>query len=153
MPNPDSPEITAWVDFLKDKVGSVDKNTYFVGHSIGCQTILRLLERQDGKTGGCVFVAGWFHLIGLEEEGEEAIKIAAPWLEISIDFDNVKNKIDKSVAIFSDNDPFVPLSDKDIFSQAIGSKIIVEHDKGHFDEGNDIKELPVARESLFEIMQ
>ncbi len=44
MPEPDEPTIENWVHFLKTFVGEADEDTYFVGHSIGCQTILRYLE-------------------------------------------------------------------------------------------------------------
>ena len=45
MPNSEKPEIEEWVGYLSEQAGEVDKDTYFVGHSIGCQTILRFLEK------------------------------------------------------------------------------------------------------------
>ncbi|MEK7531450.1 MAG: alpha/beta hydrolase, partial [Patescibacteria group bacterium] len=67
MPESAEPKIEAWVSHLSKIVGDVDKNTYFVGHSIGCQTILRYLETlpADKKVGGATFVAGWFTLMNL----------------------------------------------------------------------------------------
>lgn len=44
MPNTSSPTIKEWVDTLSTRVQALDKNTYFIGHSIGCQTIMRFLE-------------------------------------------------------------------------------------------------------------
>ena len=41
MPDTEHPQIETWLSFLANLVGDVDENTYFVGHSIGCQTILR----------------------------------------------------------------------------------------------------------------
>lgn len=54
MPSTDAPKINAWVEHLRDIVGFVDAHTYFVGHSIGCQTILRYLETlpRDSRVGG-----------------------------------------------------------------------------------------------------
>ena len=49
MPNPSRPEIDSWVSFLKEKVGKLDERTYFVGHRVGCQAIMRLLEKSEGK--------------------------------------------------------------------------------------------------------
>ena len=146
MPNTDNPEINAWVSRLSEEVGKTDDNTLFVGHSIGCQTILRYLQTQKCACGGAVFVAGWFTLQGLETPEEE--HITSPWLETSIDFDKVKRNLPKSTAIFSDNDPFVPLSDKEIFRAKFGTQIIVEHDKGHFTEGDDVTRLPSVLNSL-----
>ncbi len=44
MPNTAEPKIETWVPFLEKLVGKPDKDTYLVGHSIGCQTILRYLD-------------------------------------------------------------------------------------------------------------
>jgi predicted alpha/beta hydrolase family esterase len=67
MPNTNKPVIEEWVNHLSEIVGEVDAQTYFVGHSVGCQTILRYLETQAGKkAGGCVLVAAWFKLEDLE---------------------------------------------------------------------------------------
>ena len=92
MPETNNPIIDAWVSKLEEVAGEVDKDTYFIGPSMGCQTILRYLENlnEDKKVGGCIFVAGWFNLLetAYEEELEKAI--AKPWLDTLIDFDKVK---------------------------------------------------------------
>ncbi len=151
MPNTDEPKIEEWVPFLSDLVGEPDEDTYFVGHSIGCQAILRYLETlENKKIGGAIFVAGWFHLINLE--GPEEEEIAKPWIEKQVDFEKIKNTSNNFVAIFSDNDEWVPLSDKDIFEKELGAKIIIEHGKGHFIGGDDgITELPIVLESILKM--
>jgi len=146
MPNPGRPKIEEWIPFLADNVKEVDEETYFYGHSIGSQTILRyLMGLKDGeKIGGVIFTAGWVHLKGLdtpEEEGSE--EIVKPWIENKLDWGKIRSHCGKFIAIFSDNDPWVPLSDKDIFEEKLGAKIIVEHDKDHA-PGIDI----VAKEIL-----
>jgi hypothetical protein len=147
MPNTENPKIDEWVPFLKKQVGKCDEETYFVGHSIGCQTIIRYLEAlpKDAKAGGVVFVAGWFHLKGLEPE---EMPIAKPWLETPIDLNKVLGHTKKFVAIFSDDDNVVPLSDSKIFKEKLNAKIIVESKKGHFSE---VKKVPSALNAVLEI--
>jgi len=154
MPNTNYPRIGEWVNFLKEKVPKPDADTYFVGHSIGCQTILRYLESlEEGiKVGGCVFVAGWFNLIEETYEDPEDKEIAKPWIENPINFEKVKDHTDTFVAIFSDNDPDVPLSDKDLFEQKLGAKIIIEHNKGHFSDDVGVKELPVVLKEILQMI-
>lgn len=150
MPNTGEPKIEEWVPFLSKLVGKPDENTYFVGHSIGCQAIMRYLKKLDNiKIGGVVFVAGWFNLVNLETKEEE--KIAKPWLETSINLEKVKNNSKKIIAIFSDNDQFVPLSDSDIFKKELGAEIIIEHNKGHFSGGDGVTELPIVLEKILEM--
>ena len=58
MPNPEEPEIGPWVNKISEIV-SPDEEIYFIGHSIGCQTILRYLERLDKnvKVKGVILIA------------------------------------------------------------------------------------------------
>ena len=106
MPNTDEPKIEEWVPFLAKQVKKTNKNTYFVGHSIGCQTIMRYLEKTKGKVGGIIFTAPWFNLKNLEPEEKP---IAKPWLKTVIDYRKVISHTNKIFAIFSDNDPVVPV--------------------------------------------
>lgn len=144
MPNSDAPEIEAWVGRLAQVVGETDEHTFFVGHSIGCQTILRYLESlpAEKKVGGVMGVAGWFSLKNLSEEDQ---LIAQPWLETQIDFQKVRHHCSKFVGIFSDDDQVMPQENLKWFEERLGAKIILEHDQGHFDEAT---ELPAALKAI-----
>ena len=142
MPNTDEPEIEAWVSKLSEEVGTPDENTYFVGHSIGCQTILRYLQTVEAKVGGVLFVAGWINLNPEPIAEEGGTEIAKPWLETLIEWDKIKTKV---VAIFSDDDPFVPVEDAQIFEEKLSAKIIIKEKKGHFD---DVEQPEVLKELL-----
>ena len=52
MPDTEIPVIEKWVAKFVDVVGIPDRHTYFVGHSIGCQAILRYLETIHEPVGG-----------------------------------------------------------------------------------------------------
>lgn len=155
MPNTDEPRINEWVGFLKEKVGAPDENTYFVGHSIGCQTVLRYLEKlpENKKVGGALFVAGWFNLKPEASEDEDDIEIAKPWLETPIDCKKILTHTKKFTAIFSDNDPYVPVEDAEIFKERLGARTIIQHNKGHFRGEDGIIELPVILEELLKITE
>lgn len=155
MPEANEPRIYNWVPKLAEVVGTADKYTYLVGHSIGCQTIARYLETlpADVKIGGAVFVAGYFKKVtGLElEEGDvEVVKeIVSHWMDSPLDLQKVKSHLNKSMAIFSDDDPFVPPENQDEFKNIFGSEIFVQHHKGHFSGPTDgVKKLPVVLKSI-----
>ncbi|MFH1585193.1 MAG: alpha/beta hydrolase [archaeon] len=143
MPNPDEPEIDAWVGKLKEIVNNPNKETYFIGHSVVCQWVLRYLETLDSKVkiGGVIFIAPWMKLDEktIEEEGEEVVEMARPWVETPIDWDKVKSHEGKFVCPLSDNNPYVPLSNKELFEERLGAKIIIEHGKGHYDSDSSIE--------------
>ena len=154
LPEADKPRIFNWIPAIADVVGLADENTYFVGHSIGCQAIARYIETlpEETKVGGAVFVAGFFkRLTGLEDDAEVQ-KTDRHWLDAPIDFIKIKARLPKSVAIFSDDDPFVPLENQEEFRDFLGSKIIIERQKRHFSGSDGIRELPAARNALLEIV-
>ena len=150
MPKASEPTIGRWVSYLKKLVEQADENTYFVGHSIGCQTIIRYLASltRDTEIGGGVFVAGWFTLMNQTEEEK---RIAKPWFKTSINFKKAKRHTKKFLAIFSDNDDVVPLNNKIIFRKKLGTKTITQHNKGHFSGGDGIKKLPAALEAILKM--
>jgi hypothetical protein len=142
MPNTDFPKIEEWVKNREEKISanSLDKETYFIGHSIGCQTIMRFLEKlpKQKAIGGCAFVAPWLDLIGLEPE---ELEIAHPWISNEIDFSRVIRHTSNFLAIFSDDDPYVSKDQSKKFKDKLGAKIIIKKDQGHFDKVEEIPEI------------
>lgn len=147
MPDTDNPVIEKWVEHLRTVASVVDENTYFIGHSIGCQTIIRFLEIADMKAGGAIFVAGWFDLTNQDEEEQE---IAKPWIETPIDYAKVKVNLGRSVVVLSDNDPFVPYEKtKRDFETRLGSEVVTISNAGHFTSDDGFGPFPQLLE-IFE---
>jgi len=153
MPNSDEPQIEEWVPFLEEKVGDVDQDTYFIGHSVGCQTIMRFLQNlpPGSKIGGAIFVAGWIHLTSEVTDDEEEYQVAKPWLDRPIIWEDVSNKTDKFIALFSDTDPYVPIGDAKLFEEKLGAKIIFESRKGHFTEVENVRDLKIVLNELLDM--
>lgn len=140
MPNSNEPTIEEWVGFLEENIKDIDENTFFVGHSVGAQTIMRFLEKAHKhlRIGGCVFVAPWLDLVGL---GNEEIKIAHPWTEGKIDMERVLDHTANITCIFSTNDPYVSEKEWKKFEEGLNAKIIIKKDEGHFEEAQEIPEI------------
>lgn len=150
MPETETPKIGPWIQTLRTVVGELDEATFLIGHSIGCQTILRYLESLEGeqKVGGAVLVAGFYTLQGLDEEGEAIIR---PWLETPIDAAKIRSHVDHIEAIFSDNDPWVPVENEQFFKNRLDAKTQMLHARGHFSHSNDTTELPEALEAVLKL--
>ena len=120
---------------------------------MGCQTIVRYFETlpPDIKIGGAVFVAGFFKRLTGLEPGPDIEEAVEHWLGRPVDLAKAKDHLIRSVAIFSDNDPYVPLDNQDDFKIRLGSKIIIDHNKGHFNTKAGVTELPVVLEELLKI--
>jgi predicted alpha/beta hydrolase family esterase len=153
LPDTSHPRIEKWVPALAATVGVPNENTFLIGHSMGGETIGRYLESLSGdlKIGGAVFVAGFFkRLTGLEDSPDVKATVDH-WLLAPIDLKKVATRLGKSVALFSDNDEYVPLDNQDDFRDMLGSEIVIEHAKGHFTSRNGVSELPAALSAALKI--
>ncbi len=155
LPKPEEPRIAYWVPALAEVVGVPDEQTYFVGHSMGCQTIARYLEGlpEETNVGGAIFVAGFFKCLTNLDDNELSRSVEAEWLKTPLNFGLVKSHLKNSVAIFSDNDPYVPLDNQEEYRELLGSKVIVEHNADHFSGSTGMTELPVVLSELLAIAE
>lgn len=146
FPDTDAPNLLTWLPTLKKIVGIPDRNTYLIGHSIGCITILRYLESLsiDQGVGGTVLVAGFNNDLGIKE--------LSNFFETPILWGDIKQKSGHNVSIYSDNDPYVSLSYAKIFEEKLGARVIIKHKMKHFSGAKDGEEactaLPDVAESI-----
>jgi hypothetical protein len=145
LPDTKTPHFDKWLSCLSDLVGKPSEDDYFVGHSLGCITILKFLEglADNEKVGGVILVVGFTDNLGYEE--------ISSFFQKPVDFDKIKSHCQKFIAVHSDNDPYVPVSFGNEFKDKLGAKLIIEHDMKHFSGDDGISELPVVLDSLLEI--
>jgi len=126
MPDTNVPNLSKWLPKLKEIAGTPDEDTYLIGHSIGCITIMRYLESlsEKQKIGGAIFVAGFTDDLGFKE--------LKNFFETPINFKKIKLNSKQFVDIISDNDPYVPLDRGDIIKEKLGAEVIVKHNAKHF---------------------
>jgi uncharacterized protein len=155
MPHPDRPTISEWVAFITRLVGQPDEKTVMIGHSLGAQAVLRYLEAlgANGQSvGKTVLIASGFPS-GMSPEAADQKSGGDPtlraWLSIGVDPGKVKKAAGTCTVILSVDDPYIPFEEaKASFQTNLGPKIIVETGKGHFNEDDDIVELPSALEAV-----
>jgi uncharacterized protein len=155
MPTPDWPVISEWIAFIAELVGEPDNRTVMVGHSLGCQAVIRYLETL-GSAGKCVaktvLVAGSFPpaLTAAEADAKTGgSRILRPWFTTPVDAAKVKKVAGKCTVIISDDDPYIDVSQAAAsFRLALDPKIIIETGKGHYNEDTTVTELPAALEAV-----
>lgn len=143
MPSPSEPTIPFWVGELIETLDEPDRETSFIGHSIGCQTIMRYIETlpENVRVGKVVFVAGWFDLENLENEESE--RIAKPWIERPINMHSVKNKVREMKVFLSSDEPYGFIEENaSTFKNELGAKVVIEKGKGHFTENDGVTKVP-----------
>ncbi len=145
MPDTVHPQMQAWVEHLAKIVGTPDQDCYFIGHSLGCITILRYLEtlEENQKVGGVVLVAGFSDDLGYKELSSFFVK--------PIDWQKIKSHCSKFIIIHSTDDPLVPVRYADILKEKLNAEIIIEQGKKHFSGDDGITELPSTLESILKL--
>jgi predicted alpha/beta hydrolase family esterase len=150
MPDTIHPKIDTWVSNLRTESGDINEDTVFIGHSIGCQTVLRFIEglAPNVKIGGVILVAAWLHLTDENWDEVYTKEIAKPWLDTPINFEKIQMHTDNIVCIQSENDPYLPLSDAQIFKSRLSAKIVFLKNAGHISAEDGITQLPEVIEEM-----
>lgn len=147
MPNTLMPRLEKWLPHLQQIVGDLDEDTYLVGHSLGCPTILRFLEQlpEGKKVGGVVLVAGFaepIRLINLNGFTEDA------WHD-----EKIRASTNEIVLVNSDDDEHVPLDMGERMRDRFDAKLIVLHNAGHINEKSGHMTAPFVLEELKRMMR
>lgn len=141
LPNSVKPQVFEWLSYLQELITEPYEDVILVGHSLGGQLTLRFLENlpEGAKIGKVLLVAPVIdQIMGLKEEEE---KIAKSWLR-PIDYGKVKKSTNKIVAMFSDDDPWIPLSSEQVAREQFGAETIIEHGMGHYADDEGLLEAP-----------
>lgn len=150
MPDTNRPKMNEWVSFISRAVENPNEETYFIGHSIGCQAIIRYMSGlpEGVVVGGAVLVAPWVKVVNLEEGEDE---IAKPWSETPIDWGNVKRHAKRFTILYSDNDMWVTKSEAKSIGNNLNAKLVLDKNKGHFTEEDNVIQLPSVLEASLEL--
>ena len=146
----ETPTIEAWVSTLQAAVGTSPEaigRTFFVGHSVGCQAIVRFLATlpEGSQAAGALLVAGWWQL----DEPWESIQ---PWVLDESDpasremLARAKTSSAQYRVLISDNDPFTANWRETIreWQEHLRAEVFVCPEAGHFNGA----ESPEAARSL-----
>lgn len=154
FPDTHLPELSKWLPVLQEVIGTPDQETYLIGHSVGCITILRYLESlsPEQKIGGAVLVAGYTDslqgIVGIKSE-------LVNFFTTPILYTDIKQKAEHFVVIHSDDDMYVDLKYGDEFKEKLGAELIIKHGMGHFsgdmDDTKSCTSLPDITEAILKM--
>jgi uncharacterized protein len=144
MPETDKPNLISWLLKLEKLIDDSEEDIYLVGHSLGCITILKYLEKTGRRVGGVLLVAGFSRSLKIPE--------IENFLEKQIDYKKISDLNNKIVVINSDNDPFVPLEEGRILKDKLGAELIIMENAYHINEGNGFFELPIGLDVLLKMI-
>ena len=149
MPDTKKPTQEVWLPFLQGLVGTPTKNDFFVGHSLGCITILRFIEnlKEGEKIGGAVLIAGF----GADLKYNGYKHELATFFDATINWAKIRSHCTKFISIHSSNDPWVSIENSELFKQMLNAETLVIPNMKHFSGDDGVNELPIALESVLKL--
>lgn len=102
LPDRGAPVIERCVEVIEAAVPDATLgSTLLVGHSVGCQAMLRFLARRPAGVvaGGTLCVAGWWTV-------DAPWPTIVPWIETPLAVERVRRAAGGVVVVLSDDDPF-----------------------------------------------
>lgn len=143
LPLPDSqqPRLEDWLACLARHAPAPGADSFFVGHSLGCITVLRYLETLRAPVGGMVLVAGFAERIdGLPELDSFSGETLAAGALIE--------RVPRRVVVASQDDPVVPFACSERLATRLAARLLVEPHGGHFLGADGFTELEPVRRAL-----
>ncbi|MCB5187004.1 alpha/beta fold hydrolase [Methylobacillus caricis] len=145
LPGPNSPKVQGWLEHLQVNIQQHDKHTFFVGHSLGCITLLQHLMSQTTPIGGMVLVSGFAeHLSFLPE--------VDPFTASPLDFEHLIKLSRHRVVVAAKDDNIVPYPYSLRLSDRLGAEWELFEEGGHFMEQDGFTEFPAIYDVLMRIM-
>ena len=127
MPNPNNPIASEWIGNLSNSVKTINEDIYFIGHSLGCITLLRFLEMQPDNTkiGGIILASGFVKEIPKYPNLDQFIKS-------DLDFKKVTKMTRNRCVLSAPNDIHVPYEYSCELAKFLDAKLITIENGGHF---------------------
>ncbi len=143
MPDPKQPTIPAWVSALTSAVGTTPApGTVLMGHSVGCQTVLRYLATlPPGSTvEGVLLVAAWWNV----DKPWDSLR---PWTDTPVDLARARTASRRFVVLLSDNDPFTSDFQENgrLWRERLGAEVVLVPGARHFNGAQELAVLDALR--------
>ncbi|OWY37332.1 hypothetical protein CEK28_17515 [Xenophilus sp. AP218F] len=143
MPDSAAPRFDAWQAHLDKHIDRHDPHCFYIGHSLGCISLLQHLQRQDDacRVGGLILVAGF-------DEPVADLEMLNAFLAPAYSPDKIKRIAPQRASIASRDDGIVPHA----FSERLARKLDTTLDSidrgGHFLGREGFTELPPLYDRL-----
>ncbi|MCL3781317.1 serine hydrolase family protein [Prolixibacteraceae bacterium JC049] len=136
MPNSNNPVFHEWINHIEKSIKAYDANSIFIGHSLGCTTILSYLNRNRINTN----IKGMFLISGFVEE--TPIPELAEFIEDELDYNYLINLTQNRIAISAKDDDIVPFDYSMRMAEKLKSQFILLDEGKHFIDRDNFTDFP-----------
>lgn len=136
MPHSMSPKEKEWLDFLQCQIGELREKSIFIGHSLGCITILRYLEKLNIQN-----VESLYLVSGFSEESP--IAEISEFVKESIDYPKFINSIKQRYVISAKDDDIIPYLNSEKLAERLEAQFILLDKGKHFIDRDGFNKFPL----------
>jgi predicted alpha/beta hydrolase family esterase len=148
LPNPGTPTIDAWVPAVRvaieDALEAAAPPPIVVGHSVGCQAVMRALACFDRPVlSACLLVAAWWHV-------DEPWPSIRPWIDTPFEHARARAAVARFSVLLSDDDPFTRdhAHTAALFRERLGANVRIAAGAKHFNGDRE----PIVLASIAELL-
>ena len=147
MPASGAPDVDRWRRTLERDAAHVDRQTFFVAHSLGCLSVLHYLDGlPDGaRVGGLVLVSGFVDPL-------PDLPDLDPFTAPAIAFERIIRRTEHRTVIASRNDPIVPYAHTVRLQQALDATLLTVEQGGHFLASDGFRRHPLVDRALRQML-
>lgn len=133
MPTPNDQTFKSWAAILDgySNAGLINENSIFVCHSSACPMVLKYSLNRAKKFLGLVTVSGFNNY---KSGNLDFDNLNSEFFLESSDLISAGKNFAKRISFYSENDPYLPLTELESFSNYIDAEKRVIHNAGHFNE-------------------
>lgn len=127
FPTPDGQSYDSWMSVVEPYFGQMNKETIFVGHSIGPAFMCCVLEKLQQPIAKSIMASPFLGLLGNADFDVINETISAR----EFDWEKVKQNAGKLSLVHGDNDPYVPLHIAQDFAAKLSQPLEIIENGGH----------------------
>jgi len=135
MPNPHSPIEKEWLEFLETSIINFDDKSIFIGHSLGCVTILRFLEDKNTNN-----IESLFLVSGFVEESP--IAELSEFVKRKINYSKLIEAIKNRVVVSAEDDDIVPYQYSETLAKKLNAQFKLLKTGKHFIDRDGFTKFP-----------
>jgi uncharacterized protein len=148
FPTPADQTLKNWEKVFEKYTENINKDTIFVGHSLGPAFILSLLEKLNTPIKASFFVSGFLEALGNPDFDE----INKTFVNRTFDWPTIKQNCKNFFVYHSDNDPYVPISSAENLAKSLEIAPIIIKGAGHFNEASGYKKFEVLLNEIKKVI-
>ena len=132
-----------WKKVMDAYLPFINVHTSFIGHSLGPAFILDFILDNDIKVNNLYFAAPFYGLINIKDF-DDVNKTFFKYTDLT----KARNHFNKAFCLYSDNDPYVPITLSEDISKQLSATIQIVPNGGHLNASAGITEFAELKEAI-----